>query len=51
MVNGILFHINGPLHKKLLENFTVREVKGHMCEDCLVSRMCMSWVNVNISDK
>ena len=27
MVNGILFHINGPLHKKLLDDFTVREVK------------------------
>jgi hypothetical protein len=31
IVNGILFHINGPLHKKLLEDFTVREVKGRMC--------------------
>ena len=37
MVNGIMFHTNGPLHKKLLENVTVREVKGRMCEDCLVS--------------
>ena len=36
---GILFHINGPLHKKLLEDFTVREVKGRICicEACLVS--------------
>ena len=39
MVSGILFHINGPLHKKLLEDFTVREVKGRICicEACLVS--------------
>ena len=37
MINGILFHINGPLHKKLLEDFTVREVKGRMCEDCLLT--------------
>ena len=37
IVNGILFHINGPLHKKLLENVTVTEVKGRMCEDILVS--------------
>ena len=37
MVNGILFHINGHLHKQLLEDFTVREVKGRMCEVCLVS--------------
>ena len=38
-VSGILFHINGPLHKKLLEDFTVREVKGRICicEACLVS--------------
>ena len=49
MVNGILFHINGPIHKKLLEDFTVREVKGRMCEVCLV--LCMSWLNVKISDK
>ena len=27
MVNGILFHVNEPLHKKRLEDFTVREVK------------------------
>ena len=37
MVSGILFHINGPLHKKLLENVAVREVKGHICDACLVS--------------
>ena len=39
MVSGILFHINGPLHNKLLEDFTVREVKGRICicEACLVS--------------
>jgi len=30
MANGILFHINGPLHKKVLEDFTVREVKGRI---------------------
>ena len=37
MVNGILFHDNEPLHKKLLEDFIVREVKRRMCEVCLVS--------------
>ena len=28
----MLFHINGPLHKKLLEYFIVREVEGRICE-------------------
>ena len=37
MVNGIMFHINGRLHKKLLADFTVREVKGRICDVCLVS--------------
>ena len=37
MANGIQFHINGPVHKKLLEDFTVREVKGRICEGCLVA--------------
>ena len=53
MVSGILFHTNGPLHKKLLEDFTVRQVKGRICicEACLVSFRFMSWVYVKISDK
>ena len=46
MVNGILFHIN-----ELLEDVTVREVNGCICEVCLVSRMFMPWVNVKRADK
>ena len=51
MVIGTIFQVIRPLDKKLLEDVTVRAVKGRICEVCVVSLMCMSRENGKILDK